>query len=80
MYKRGAKIVQETRRWLPETGITKLMRTKETEADYGYIFEPDLTEITIKETEKNETKKQIPGQKWNIPQDLIHMGSAAQSR
>lgn len=60
MYKRGSKIVQETRRWLPESGITKLMRTKETEADYGYIFEPDLTEITIKETEKNETKKQIP--------------------
>ena len=60
MYKRGSKIVQETRRWLPETGITKLMRTKETEADYGYIFEPDLTEITINEAERNEAKKQIP--------------------
>ncbi|MEA3343734.1 MAG: Asp-tRNA(Asn)/Glu-tRNA(Gln) amidotransferase subunit GatB [archaeon] len=60
MYKRGSKITQETRRWLPESGITKLMRTKETEADYGYIFEPDLTEITIKESEKSEIKKQLP--------------------
>lgn len=60
MYKRGSKITQETRRWLPESGITKLMRTKETEADYGYIFEPDLTEITIKESQKSEIKKQLP--------------------
>ncbi len=60
MYKRGSKITQETRRWLPESGITKLMRTKETEADYGYIFEPDLTEISIRESQKSEIKKQLP--------------------
>lgn len=43
--KRGGKITQATRMWNPDTGVTKEMRTKETEEDYGYIFEPDLTKI-----------------------------------
>ncbi|MFH1054070.1 MAG: Asp-tRNA(Asn)/Glu-tRNA(Gln) amidotransferase subunit GatB [Candidatus Woesearchaeota archaeon] len=44
----GKKLVQDTRAWDSDIGITRLMRTKETEADYGYIIDPDLvvTEIT----------------------------------
>jgi len=38
----GKKLVQETRAWDSDVGITRLMRTKETEEDYGYIIEPDL--------------------------------------
>lgn len=60
VYKRGSTITQETRGWNQESGTTKLMRTKETEADYGYIFEPDLTEISIDNTLKKETKKALP--------------------
>ncbi|MFH1127215.1 MAG: Asp-tRNA(Asn)/Glu-tRNA(Gln) amidotransferase subunit GatB [archaeon] len=58
--KRGIKITQETRGWNASSGTTKLMRKKETEADYGYIFEPDLTEICIKDKEKDDIKKQLP--------------------
>ncbi len=35
----GKKLVQETRGWNSELGITYLLRKKETEEDYGYIFE-----------------------------------------
>jgi len=44
----GKKLVQETRAWDSDVGLTRSMRTKETEEDYGYIVEPDLvvTEIT----------------------------------
>jgi len=47
-HKEGRKFVQATRAWDSEFGLTRLMRTKETEEDYGYIIEPDLviTEIT----------------------------------
>ena len=45
---RKGNVVQETRAWDAEKGVTRRMRGKETEEDYGYIFEPDLvvTEIT----------------------------------
>ncbi len=39
------KLYQETRAWDAENGITTLLRKKETEDDYGYIFDPDLVPI-----------------------------------
>jgi aspartyl-tRNA(Asn)/glutamyl-tRNA(Gln) amidotransferase subunit B len=46
--KAGEKLVTDTRSWDPNKGISKRLRTKETEADYGYIIDPDLivTDIT----------------------------------
>ncbi|HLD89220.1 MAG TPA: Asp-tRNA(Asn)/Glu-tRNA(Gln) amidotransferase subunit GatB [Candidatus Nanoarchaeia archaeon] len=41
----GKKIHQETRGWDSEHGQTILLRTKETEEDYGYIADPDLNII-----------------------------------
>ena len=38
---------QETRAWNSDKGVTTLLRTKETEEDYGYIFDPDLVPIDI---------------------------------
>ena len=54
----GKKLIVETRGWDSDKGITFSMRSKESEADYGYIIDPDLvvTEITkdwIKEIEKD---------------------------
>ncbi|MHB9010181.1 MAG: Asp-tRNA(Asn)/Glu-tRNA(Gln) amidotransferase subunit GatB, partial [Limisphaerales bacterium] len=39
---RGGRLVQSTRRWDDETGITEEMRTKEDAHDYRYFPDPDL--------------------------------------
>ncbi len=51
---------QETHGWDSEKGITMLQRTKEEEADYGYIFDSDLPKIEITNKLQEEIKKQIP--------------------
>ena len=38
---------RETRGWMDKLGISKSMRSKELEEDYGYIFEPDLPSYEI---------------------------------
>ena len=48
----GMKLKQETRGWDAEKGITFLSRGKETEEDYGYIFDPDLCVYDIDENIK----------------------------
>ncbi|MFP4229985.1 MAG: Asp-tRNA(Asn)/Glu-tRNA(Gln) amidotransferase subunit GatB [Candidatus Nanohaloarchaea archaeon] len=51
--KRGKKVTQQTRSFNADMGATEKMREKETEEDYGYIFDPDLTR---QETTKNDVK------------------------
>ena len=55
-----SEIVQETRGWDTLKGATFPLRTKETEEDYGYIIESDLTPIELKQAWVNEVKKDIP--------------------
>ncbi len=57
---RGKKVGGETRGWDPVARITKMQRTKETEEQYGYIFEPDLTRHTISEDKKKKIKRTLP--------------------
>jgi len=52
--------IQETRGWNPEKGITFLQRTKESESDYGYVFDSDLPLIEITQKQIKEIKKTIP--------------------
>ena len=48
MAKQGIFIkVQETRAYAEKSKTTKALRLKESEADYGYIFEPDLSWQTM---------------------------------
>lgn len=56
---KGQKIVMQTRGWDAQNQITFLMRTKETEADYGYIIEPDLSIIDITNDMLKESKKSL---------------------
>ena len=43
------KIVQETRGWYPDKQVTRTLRKKETEEDYGYIYDPDLVPVNIED-------------------------------
>ena len=48
--KKGGKLIQSTRRWDDDAGITEEMRTKEHAHDYRYFPEPDL--MPFEPTEK----------------------------
>lgn len=54
-------VIRETRGWDATTGHTYSMRTKEEEADYGYILEPDIPTITI-------TQEQISALRTTVPE------------
>ncbi|MFH0954700.1 MAG: Asp-tRNA(Asn)/Glu-tRNA(Gln) amidotransferase subunit GatB [Candidatus Micrarchaeota archaeon] len=54
------KISRETRGFNEERQTTYLLRKKESEEDYGYIFEPDLTPYRLSKKDLDEIKKTIP--------------------
>lgn len=54
------RLNQETRAWDSGKGVTTLLRTKETEDDYGYIFDPDLVPIEISSSIVANMKKEMP--------------------
>ena len=56
----GKKIHQETRSWDSENGTTFSLRKKETEEDYGYIIDTDLTGIDITNKWIRDIKKDMP--------------------
>lgn len=56
----GEKMERETRGFDEEKQTTHGMRKKETEEDYGYIFEPDLTPIVLDKKSIEEIRKKLP--------------------
>jgi aspartyl-tRNA(Asn)/glutamyl-tRNA(Gln) amidotransferase subunit B len=54
--RRGERLVQETRRWEDDSGITEPMRTKEHAHDYRYFQEPDLMPFAPTEPWLNEVR------------------------
>ena len=56
----GLKTERETRHFDAETRSTSTLRKKEVEEDYGYIFEPDLTEIEISKKWIEYLQKRTP--------------------
>ena len=56
----GGKIIQETRTWNPERGITQSMRSKEEAHDYRYMPEPDLPPIITSAEEIEEFRRSLP--------------------
>lgn len=58
--KKGKVIEQATRHWNPDVGVTKEMRKKESEEEYGYIFEPDLTRLETADDVITKTRQRIP--------------------
>jgi aspartyl-tRNA(Asn)/glutamyl-tRNA(Gln) amidotransferase subunit B len=56
----GGEVVQETRLWDVDRGITVSMRGKEEAHDYRYFPDPDLVPIRIEETWIEEVRKSLP--------------------
>lgn len=58
--KAGGCIVQETRRWDPDLGITESMRTKEYAHDYRYFPEPDLMPVVLSREQVEAWRRALP--------------------
>ncbi len=56
----GGNVVQETRLWNPDKGITETMRRKEEAHDYRYFPEPDLIPLIVENEWIEEIKKTLP--------------------
>jgi aspartyl-tRNA(Asn)/glutamyl-tRNA(Gln) amidotransferase subunit B len=56
----GGKLVQETRLWGAQEGITKSMRSKEGALDYRYFPEPDLVPLNLADSFVEELRAQLP--------------------
>lgn len=54
------EIVQQTRAWDSDKGITIALRKKEVEEEYGYIIDPDLTVIDITKDWLKEIEEEMP--------------------
>jgi aspartyl-tRNA(Asn)/glutamyl-tRNA(Gln) amidotransferase subunit B len=56
----GGVVVQETRLWDDEAGVSRALRSKEEAHDYRYFPDPDLTEISIDEAWYERVRTSIP--------------------
>ncbi len=77
--KKGEKVEQQTMHFDNETGKTFLSRKKETEEDYGYIYEPDLSQIELDKKEIERLKKRIPELPFQRLERLINEYSLTES-
>ena len=57
---RNGEVKQQTRGFNPSTGATEKLREKESEKDYGYIFEPDLTRQKVTEEGLEKLRNRMP--------------------
>ncbi len=60
MIRRGQRIAMETRGWDALAGVTRALRLKEVEEEYGYIFEPDLPRITLAKEALDKIRSVLP--------------------
>jgi len=56
----GGRVVQETRRWDPDAGVTQPMRAKEDAHDYRYFPEPDLAPVLLSAGQVQEWSRGLP--------------------
>jgi aspartyl-tRNA(Asn)/glutamyl-tRNA(Gln) amidotransferase subunit B len=56
----GDEVIQETRLWDPDQGITVPMRGKEEAHDYRYFPDPDLVPLKVDEGWVEEVRKSLP--------------------
>ena len=56
----GGQLVQETRGWVEEKGVTVSQRSKEYAHDYRYLPEPDLPPLVISRERVEEIRSRLP--------------------
>src|SRR5262249_5176961 len=56
----GGRVVQETRLYDPEAGVTRTMRSKEDAHDYRYFPEPDLVPLRVSAQWREEIRAKMP--------------------
>jgi len=56
----GGRLVQETRGWVEEKGVTVTQRSKEEAHDYRYFPEPDLPPLELSRKFVDEIKSRLP--------------------
>ncbi|AIF50998.1 Asp-tRNA(Asn)/Glu-tRNA(Gln) amidotransferase subunit GatB [Pelosinus sp. UFO1] len=56
----GGKVIQETRTWDENKGMTASMRSKEQAHDYRYLPEPDLVPIVVDPARVEEIRTNLP--------------------
>jgi aspartyl-tRNA(Asn)/glutamyl-tRNA(Gln) amidotransferase subunit B len=56
----GGQVVQETRLWDSDRGVSESMRSKEEAHDYRYFPDPDLLPLVVDEAWIGETRKKMP--------------------
>jgi aspartyl-tRNA(Asn)/glutamyl-tRNA(Gln) amidotransferase subunit B len=56
----GGKVIQETRLWDADKGVTQSMRGKEEAHDYRYFPDPDLLPLIVEETWIEKIKSELP--------------------
>ncbi len=56
----GGELVQETRGWIEQTGITVTQRTKEYAEDYRYFPEPDLPPLVLDRSRTERIRASLP--------------------
>jgi len=60
LLRRGQRVIMETRAWDAISGVTRSLRVKEGEEEYGYIFEPDLPRISLTKEKIARIRAQLP--------------------
>jgi len=60
LLEKGIPVVQETRTWNEQKGITETLRSKEEAHDYRYFPEPDLVPLVIDREWVEEIRKSLP--------------------
>ncbi len=56
----GGEVVQETRLWDSDVGVSKPMRSKEEAEDYRYFPDPDLPPLVVDEATVEELRSRLP--------------------
>ncbi|MCX8084837.1 MAG: Asp-tRNA(Asn)/Glu-tRNA(Gln) amidotransferase subunit GatB [Calditerrivibrio sp.] len=67
----GNLIVQETRLWDPDRGVTVSMRSKEESHDYRYFPDPDLVPVVVENSYIEKLKRELPDLPDKVYQRLL---------